>query len=137
MHLLTKLFIVLVSLLAVMITPLVAVNAVNEASFKSKWMASNQGKNAALENLDAEQKVRMAEAAAASVQVKELELRIAELQRNSDGKNAEVIDAEPLVSALGGDGSCGGEDGRHEASGNSHDLFGYRVQGSFLGDESC
>ncbi|MAB72892.1 MAG: hypothetical protein CMJ54_10350 [Planctomycetaceae bacterium] len=90
MHLLTKLFIVLVSLLAVMITPLVAVNAVNEASFKSKWMASNQGKNAALENLDAEQKVRMAEAAAASVQVKELELRIAELQRNSDGKNAEV-----------------------------------------------
>ncbi|MCP4496650.1 MAG: hypothetical protein GY825_07710, partial [Phycisphaeraceae bacterium] len=76
MHLLTKLFIVLVSLLAVMITPLVAVNAVNEASFKSKWMASNQGKNAALENLDAEQKVRMAEAAAASVQVKELELRI-------------------------------------------------------------
>ena len=90
MHLLTKLFIVLVSLLAVMITPLVAVNAMNEESFKTKWMAANQGKNAALENLGFEQRVRMAEASAAAVQTKELELRIAELQKNGDGKVAEV-----------------------------------------------
>ena len=48
MHLLTKLFVVLVSLLAVMITPLVAVNAVNEQSFKDKWLAAEQKRNAAI-----------------------------------------------------------------------------------------
>ena len=62
----------------------------NEESFKSKWMAANQGKNAALENLGFEQRVRMAEASAAAVQTKELELRIAELQKNGDSKVAEV-----------------------------------------------
>jgi chromosome segregation ATPase len=90
LHLLTKLFIVLVSLLAVMITPLVAVNAVNEDSFKSKWVKATQGKNVAIKTAETEKSIRHAETAAASVQVKELEIRIAELQRNSDGKNAEV-----------------------------------------------
>ena len=103
MHVLTKLFIVLVSLLAVMITPLVAVNAMNEESFKTKWMASNQGKNAALENLGFEQRVRMAEASAAAVQSKELELRIAELQKNGDSKVAEVTRLQgELALARGG-----------------------------------
>ena len=72
MHLLTKLFVVLVSLLAVMITPLVAVNAVNEQSFKDKWLSAEQKRNAALEQLDGETQARMAEATAAAVQTKEL-----------------------------------------------------------------
>ena len=53
MHLLTKLFIVLVSLLAVMITPLVAVNAVNDASFKTKLAEMTSKKNALDESLKA------------------------------------------------------------------------------------
>ena len=86
-----------------MITPLVAVNAMNEESFKTKWMASNQGKNAALENLGFEQRVRMAEASAAAVQSKELELRIAELQKNGDSKVAEVTRLQgELALARGG-----------------------------------
>ncbi len=90
MHLLTKLFVVLVSLLAVMITPLVAVNAVNEQSFKDKWLAAEQKRNAAIEQLDGEQQARMAEAAAAAVQTKELELRIAQAQKDYDTSVAEA-----------------------------------------------
>ena len=45
-HLLTKLFIVLVCLLAVMITPLVAVNAVNESSNKAKLAEMTSKRNA-------------------------------------------------------------------------------------------
>ena len=89
MHLLTKLFVVLVSLLAVMITPLVAVNAVNEQSFKDKWLSAEQKRNAALEQLDGETQARMAEATAAAVQTKELELRIAQLQKDYDSSIAE------------------------------------------------
>jgi hypothetical protein len=88
-HLLTKLFVVLVSLLAVMITPLVAVNAVNEQSFKDKWLSAEQKRNAALEQLDGETQARMAEATAAAVQTKELELRIAQLQKDYDSSIAE------------------------------------------------
>lgn len=90
MHLLTKLFVVLVSLLAVMITPLVAVNAVNEQSFKDKWLAAEQKRNAAIEQLDGEQQARMTEAAAAAVQTKELELRIAQIQKDYDSSVAEA-----------------------------------------------
>lgn len=90
MHLLTKLFIVLVSLLAVMITPLVAVHAVNEQSYKDKYVAALQKGNAAIEQLDGEQQARMAEAAAAAVQTKELELRIAQVQKDYDSSVAEA-----------------------------------------------
>lgn len=90
MHLLTKIFIVLVALLAVMITPLVAVNAVNESSFKDKWTVAEQKRGAALEQLDGEQQARMAEAAAAAIQAKELEIRIAELQKDYDSSVAET-----------------------------------------------
>jgi hypothetical protein len=105
-HLLTKLFVVLVSLLAVMITPLVAVNAVNEQSFKDKWLAAEQKRNAAIEQLDGEQQARMAEAAAAAVQTKELELRIAQVQKDYD---ASVAEARRLQGELA-DARSGQED---------------------------
>ena len=78
MHLLTKLFIVLVSLLAVMIVPLVAVNAVNEESFRGKYESAMQAKNASLEELSAEKSIRMAEATSASVNAKEQEMRVSQ-----------------------------------------------------------
>jgi hypothetical protein len=105
-HLLTKLFVVLVSLLAVMITPLVAVNAVNEQSFKDKWLAAEQKRNAAIEQLDGEQQARMAEASAAAVQTKELELRIAQVQKDYD---ASVAEARRLQGELA-DARSGQED---------------------------
>ena len=90
MHLLTKLFIVLVSLLAVMIVPLVAVNAVNEDTFRSKFESAVQAKNAALEELSAEKSIRMAEGTEASVAAKEQEMRVSQLQQQSDQYSAEV-----------------------------------------------
>ena len=88
-HLLTKLFIVIVSLLAVMIVPLVAVNAVNEDTFRTKFDQANQAKNAALQELNAEQSIRMSEATTASVSAKEMEMRIANLQQQNDQFSAD------------------------------------------------
>ena len=90
MHLLTKLFIVLVSLLAVMITPLVAVNAVNDASFKTKLAEMTSKKNALDESLKASDQIRMASDQSYAVKTKELEMRIAELQKDFDSSVAEA-----------------------------------------------
>ena len=90
MHLLTKLFIVLVSLLAVMIVPLVAVNAVNEETFRGKYEAAVQSKNAATEEASAEKAIRMAEASTSSVNAKELEMRISQLQQQKDESKVDV-----------------------------------------------
>ena len=78
------------SLLAVMIVPLVAVNAVNEESFRGKYESAMQAKNASLEELSAEKSIRMAEATSASVNAKEQEMRVSQLQQQSDEYNAEV-----------------------------------------------
>jgi hypothetical protein len=93
-HLLTKLFIVLVSLLAVMIVPLVAVNAVNEESFRGKYENSMQQKNAAMEELSVERATRMAEASAASVNAKEYEMKVSQLTQDKDNHGAEVVRLE-------------------------------------------
>ncbi len=106
MHLLTKLFIVLVSLLAVMLTPLVAVNAMNERALNEKVAAAEQRAGAAIEQLDGEQQARMAEATQAAVQTKELELRISQLQKDYDSK---VADARRLQGELA-DARSGQED---------------------------
>ena len=71
--------------------------AVNEQSFKDKWLSAEQKRNAAIEQLDGEQQARMAEAAAAAVQTKELELRIAQVQKDYD---ASVADARRLQGEL-------------------------------------
>jgi chromosome segregation ATPase len=105
-HLLTKLFIVLVSLLAVMLTPLVAVNAMNERALNEKVAAAEQRAGAAIEQLDGEQQARMAEATQAAVQTKELELRISQLQKDYDSK---VSDARRLQGELA-DARSGQED---------------------------
>ncbi len=54
MHVLTKIFVVLVALLTVVIVPLVAVNATNEASFKQKFKNAEQLRAAAETSLAAE-----------------------------------------------------------------------------------
>ena len=89
MHLLTKLFIVLVCLLAVMITPLVAVNAVNESSYKSKLAEMTSKRNALDESLKASDQIRMATDQSYAVKTKELEMRVAEIQKDYDSAIAE------------------------------------------------
>ena len=40
-----------------------------------------------------------------------------------DGKKTQVIDSEPLVGSLGGDGGGGGKDGGHESSSDGGDCL--------------
>ena len=105
-HLLTKLFFVLVALLAVMLTPLVAVNAVNDASIKDKLADMTSKKNALDEALKASDQIRMASDQAYAVQTKELEMRLAEVQRSFDSA---VADATRLQGELA-DARSGQED---------------------------
>jgi hypothetical protein len=60
-----------------------------------------------------------------------------EVANEKDGKDTEVVDAEPLVGALGGDSGGGGEDGGHEASGGGHGTLGKGGHGGLLGNGNC
>ncbi|MBL9118375.1 MAG: hypothetical protein JNL80_00500 [Phycisphaerae bacterium] len=90
MHVLTKIFIVLVTLLALAIVPLVAVRSTNEGKYKELWMgeqsqaASANAKAAALESQKA------ALEASYTNQITELNGTIATLRRDGDLKGAEL-----------------------------------------------
>jgi hypothetical protein len=71
-HVLTKIFIVLVSLLAVLLVPLVVVYAHNEDSFKAKYEASAALAAAANQNLETEGITHAEERARLELQVREL-----------------------------------------------------------------
>jgi len=98
-HVLTKIFIVLVSLLAVAIVPLVAVNARNEASFKSKWESERTRAAAAQSSLAAEQSARQAAEANWNAQTQALEAKITALSRESAGKAADVTRLQGELAA--------------------------------------
>jgi chromosome segregation ATPase len=71
-HVLTKIFIVLVSLLAVLLVPLVVVYAHNEDSFKAKYEAAAALAAAANQNLETEGITHAGERARVELQVREL-----------------------------------------------------------------
>jgi hypothetical protein len=71
-HVLTKIFIVLVSLLAVLLVPLVVVYAHNEDSFKAKYEAAAALAAAANQNLETEGITHAEERARMELQVREL-----------------------------------------------------------------
>jgi hypothetical protein len=71
-HVLTKIFIVLVSLLAVLLVPLVVVYAHNEDSFKAKYEAAASLAAAANQNLETEGITHAEERARVELQVREL-----------------------------------------------------------------
>ena len=60
-----------------------------------------------------------------------------EVANEKDGKDTEVVNAEPLVGALGGNSGGGGEDGGHEASGGGHGTLGEGRHGGLLGNGNC
>lgn len=84
MHVLTKIFIVLVSLLAVLIVPLVVVYAYNEDSFKSKYEAASALAAAANQNLEAEALTHADEQARQALQIRELSTENKALARERD-----------------------------------------------------
>jgi hypothetical protein len=80
-HPLTKIFIVLVALLAVAIVPLVAVNAANEGTFKRRWLDEQAKSAAATTELAAARANHQATEAALSKTISEGDSRAAQLRK--------------------------------------------------------
>lgn len=88
MHVLTKIFIVLVSLLAVAIVPLVAVHATNEGTFKKKWLIEQSNAAAASTSLAAQQAGHAAAEQALQQTISSLQAEIAQLKGDAAKKDA-------------------------------------------------
>jgi predicted nucleic acid-binding Zn-ribbon protein len=93
-HILTKIFVVLVALLTVAIVPLVAVNATNEASFQKKFKDAQTAQRAAEALLESERSVWLASQQKLESSLRESETRVADLQKQVDAKGAAVRKAE-------------------------------------------
>lgn len=100
MHPLTKIFIVLVALLAVAIVPLVAVNAANEGTFKRRWLDEQAKSAAATTELAAARANHQATEASLSKTISELQAEIARLTKEGDSRAAQLRKVEgELASA--------------------------------------
>lgn len=110
MHILTKIFIVLVSLLTAALVPLVVVYAKNEDSYKARWEAE-QAKSASAQNLLAgERQSRTNAEAAMQLTRQSLESQLAELQKTRDQLQAEMAQKDSeLALARAREGSFGAD----------------------------
>jgi chromosome segregation ATPase len=97
-HPLTKLFNVLVCLLAVMIVPLVAVREVNTTKIRNQMEDAKAATQVATAELEAQEAIRMREATMASLAQKELEMRQVQLQQQNDDYVASVRRLEGQLS---------------------------------------
>ncbi|MFO0873220.1 MAG: hypothetical protein U0575_04525 [Phycisphaerales bacterium] len=96
MHVLTKIFIVLVALLAVMLTPLVVVYANNEGTFRTKFLEEQaRSKSASAAKVAAEQALQLTETRAMDER-RQLESDLAGLRKDVEKKDVDVrrLDAE-------------------------------------------
>lgn len=99
MHVLTKIFIVLVSLLAVAIVPLAAVHATNEGTFKSKWVDAD-ARAAAASNAYAAAKLEWtATQTSLSETIQQLQEQLAVAKRDAETKAASLRKAESDLAA--------------------------------------
>lgn len=89
MHILTKIFIVLVSLLTVALVPLVMVNAANERTFKIRWEEEQALRAGAVRDRDATQRIAEAERQRSAAAVSSLEAALREV----NSQNAALEDA--------------------------------------------
>ena len=87
MHILTKIFVVLVSLLAVLLVPLVVVYAYNEDSYKAKYDVAVATANANAADLDAAKAIGVAQLSGKEIEIQELRGEKARLE-------GDVADAE-------------------------------------------
>ena len=89
-HILTKIFVVLVALLTVAIVPLVAVNATNEASFQKKFKDAQSGKFAAEASLESSRAAWIAAQQKIESDLRLEQTRVADLQKQLDSRSAEL-----------------------------------------------
>lgn len=102
MHVLTKVFVVLVSLLAVMLVPLVVVYAYNENSFKSKYQAAESAKFAAIEDMKATQTRAAAEITSMQNEIDQLRTVRTQLETNRAADQAQIRKLETDLSSAQG-----------------------------------
>lgn len=96
MHILTKIFIVLVSLLTVALVPLVMVNAANERTFKSRWEQAQAREAEAINDRNATRTRAEAAEETHTIAVRNLEgsLREALTQKEAVETSARKLEAE-------------------------------------------
>ncbi len=90
MHVLTKIFIVLVALLTVAIVPLVAVNATNESTYQKKFKEAQAAASAAEAVLNTERAAWLASQQKLEGDLRTMETKVADLQKQADAKSAEA-----------------------------------------------
>lgn len=90
MHVLTKIFIVLVSLLSVLLVPLVVVYAHNEDSYKAKFQAEQAQRLAATNSLQQAQTNHSAALSRLEAQLLEVGRQSSDLQQERDSLQAEM-----------------------------------------------
>lgn len=98
MHVLTKMFIVLVSLLAVMLVPLVVVYAHNEDSFKAKYLSERAKAVASEQALSTNQQASIRASADADSRRQQLETELKNLQATRDRQEAEIRTLQTKVA---------------------------------------
>lgn len=90
MHVLTKIFIVLVALLTIAIVPLVAVNATNESTFQKKFKEAQAQASVAEALLNTERAAWQASQQKLESDLRTMETKVADLQKTADSKSAEA-----------------------------------------------
>jgi len=93
-HILTKIFVVLVALLTVAIVPLVAVHATNEASFQKKYKDAQIAQKQAEGDLESQRLVWNNELLKAESLLKEVRTEVASLRKDSEAKVVALRKAE-------------------------------------------
>lgn len=100
MHILTKIFIVLVSLFTVALVPLVMVNAANERTFKSRWEQEQARANEAIRDRDASRARSESELQSRTVEVEGLKVALAEALKQRESVEAAARKTEAEVVGL-------------------------------------
>ena len=93
MHILTKIFIVLVALLAIFMVPLVVVSAKNQEHWKSEAMAFSQSHRLLSSQLQAERQNHQAELAQYAQELQDYSQRLAQLQASIADYDKQRLDS--------------------------------------------
>ncbi|MCE9620065.1 MAG: hypothetical protein K8R92_09145 [Planctomycetes bacterium] len=99
MHILTKIFVVLTSLLTVALVPLVMLNTANEETFKKKWTDEQVRATIAVSAKDTAQRLQETEVRAVTDLAKDLEMKLGKAQVERDAAIAEAARMTGLVAS--------------------------------------
>ena len=100
MHILTKVLLVIVALLAVAIVPLASVNAYNESRFELKYRDADLQRAAAEKSLENERNAKAAMQQKSEDDSKSAAERLASAQKDVDAKSAALRTAESELTAM-------------------------------------